>query len=80
MIPGFSIVIMEVKCYNLLTVNICPIAFNAMKTQVGRIPFMVAFKDTMGKDIQSSVRVDFNSCNELFSLIADGISSRHRFL
>ena len=49
--PGFSIVIMEVKCYNLLRVNICPIAFDAMKTQVWRIPFMVAFKDTMGRDI-----------------------------
>ena len=50
-IPGFSIVIMELKCYNVLTVNICPIAFNALKTQVRRIPFMVAFKDKMGKDI-----------------------------
>ena len=71
---------MEVKCYNLLTVNICPIAFNAMKTQVRRIPFVVAFKDTMGKDIQPSVPVDCNTCNELFSLIADGISSRHQFI
>ena len=33
-----------------LTVNMCPIAFNAMKTQVRRIPFMVAFKGTMGED------------------------------